>query len=101
MSIITTTATYKRGVIIPKFKPNYAPEKIIVLFIKPEKNLEFKNYSIFLENILAKNTENKKNNKEKILKIVKNSFGSWGQGVAGIEYENKIRTEAESHFKNL
>ena len=81
MPTLTTTATYQNGMLIPKIKPSYPPEEVLVVFIEPK---------------IAPTSE-----QTKILKILKHSFGAWGTRSSGIEYENRIRSEAEEHFKKL
>lgn len=81
MSTLTTTATYQKGIIIPKIIPPYSPSEVLVIFMEPQVALKSKT--------------------EKVLKIVKDTFGAWGEGTSGIKYENKIRADAEKHFQNI
>lgn len=81
MPTFTTTATYQNGILIPKIKPSYHPEEVLVVFIEPK--------------IAAMSRQTR------ILKILRHSFGAWDVESSGVEYENKIRSEAEEHFKKL
>ncbi len=81
MPTLTTTATYQNGMLVPKIKPSYSPEEVLVVFIEPKIALA--------------------SEQTKMLKILKSSFGAWSIGSSGIQYENKIRNEAEEHFKKL
>ena len=87
MSIITTKATYKNGVVIPKIKPSFGqPDKVLVTFIK-----------------LASSKPAKKGNALTTLEILKSYAGTlpkkFPSGPAYIaKLRRKLSKEWETHL---
>ncbi len=92
MTPVTTRATYKEkeGVIVPDTKPDFELADIIVTYFPKLETAAYKPHV----------TPAKIQNHDEVMKILKRTAGAWGPGESGIEYENRIRKEAEDHFKD-
>ena len=76
---VTTKATYKEkeGIIVPYTKPGFELADVIVTYV-PKKKIN-----------------------KGLAEAARRTFGAWGdEKETGIEYEDKIRKEAEQHFKD-
>ncbi|MBI2051096.1 MAG: hypothetical protein HYT31_04855 [Parcubacteria group bacterium] len=79
MPPVTTRATYKEkeGIIVPDTKPDFELGNVTVTYFP------------------------KRGANRGLAEAAKRTFGAWGnEKETGIEYENKIREEAEQHFKD-
>lgn len=92
MTPVTTRATYKEkeGVIIPDTKPDFELADVIVTYVPKSKTTAYSPHI----------APAKIQDHGEIIKALKRTFGAWGPGESGIEYEDRIRKEAEQHVKD-